>query len=164
MPPSWKRRVFPYLALMLSTASCGDPTGPQFPDVTGGYSLVLTETLDRREDGFSASFICVGSATISQQTGGEFSGSFIINASADCIQTSGSIAGEVRIDGGINFSAVLPGRQNSTFSGCLELAADTQLNGVFAAGTITASSSASYDCFSDGTWDVTNQITATRGT
>jgi hypothetical protein len=116
------------------TIACGsDSTGPSFPNMRGNYAVVHTLRLTEPTTGVSESAACTGTFTITDQSGGSFSGSFIMSASQDCGGASGSLAGEVRTDGGINFARVFPGadpRGLSAITGCSVTSADSQYNGV----------------------------------
>lgn len=139
------RYVIPLLLLLLVGCS-DDPTGPSYPNVRGDYNFVEKYTLNMGSYG-TQTMTCTGRVSIFEQSEGSFSGSYITNASTDCDASSGTVSGEVRPDGGINFATHTPGNQSSFASiGCFVVSADDQSNGTFANNRITARSDAVLDC------------------
>jgi hypothetical protein len=88
--------------------------------------------------------------TITSQSAGSFSGSFIVQQSADCDTESGTISGEVRGDGGVNFSLDVPGDDPNAFqalTGCTVTSADDQYNGTFVGNQLSVTANATLSCF-----------------
>lgn len=148
------------LCLAVALAACGDDsTGPTFPRVEGSYAGTWTFTLTHVASGANDAFTCPGSVSISDQNDGSFTGSFIIRAAGDCADsnpTSGSISGQVRQDGGLNFTLQVPGSSlnfMTDYFGCVFVSGSSQLNGTFASGRIQAAAASVYDCPVNGSWE-----------
>jgi hypothetical protein len=144
-----RRTVLPVLFLVALVACGDDATAPNLPSVRGNYAATWTFTLTLVSTGESASLTCPGSLSIANQSDRDFSGSFTVQATADCDAVSGTISGTVRTDGGLNFSTTVPGAGDDPFEtvlGCQFVGGDSQFNGTLSGDQLTASASASYDC------------------
>jgi hypothetical protein len=149
-----------FLAVLL--AGCSDSAGPSLPNLRGGYALAYTASVTEINTGEYAAGACAGTMSITGQSGGTFSGSFIIQASGDnCDTQSGTVSGQVRPDGGVNFVLGSPG-SGTGIPGCTYTSHDTEFNGVFSANRITATMDANMVCFPSGSYRVEWQIIATR--
>lgn len=156
---------------VLLAACGGDSTGPSFPAIEGSYAGTWTFTLTHVASGANAAATCPGSVDISDQSEGSFSGSFIIRAAGDCSDssaTSGSLSGQVRQDGGLNFTLQVPGSGinfMTDYLGCVFVSGSSQVNGTYTGGRIEAAAASVYDCPVNGSWEryqLELQVDATR--
>lgn len=108
-------------------------TGPTIPNIVGSYSGDWSLTVEDQETGDSATASCPGSVNVDSQSQGSFSGSYRIDAAGDCdTSDSGTVAGEVRSDGGVNLSLGSASGSSSDFeeiTGCTVTSGDSQLTG-----------------------------------
>lgn len=143
-------RILVSAALLVLLAACDDdPSGPSHPNLRGTYTTSWTYVFDAGEFG-SFMVSCPGTLNIAQQSEEEFSGSYTTTATSDeeCEASSGTIEGEIRTDGGLNFIIDAPGEVDEleALTGCEVISADNQLNGTFANNVISASADAVLDC------------------
>lgn len=147
--------------LMLAAAGClffltacggGDagPTEPTIPDIQGSYSGTWSITLTNQNTGESATVGCPGSVTVSSQSEGSFSGSYILEAAGDCdTSDSGNIAGTVRTDGGVNLGLGSASGSTADFediTGCTYTSGDSQLTGSVSGGSMSIDGEFFTDC------------------
>lgn len=137
------------LALFL-TACGGDATGSSFPPIAGTYSASFVVSFSNSIETESSSV--PGTLTLhSPSSGGAFSGSYIITGGG-----SGTIAGTIRIDGGISITQFgdpnadplesLQILQNEFYWCDFSRAAGTPMNGSVVGNTLSFSGGISVPC------------------
>lgn len=140
---------------VLTVGACGngggdDVTGPTIPNIVGSYSGDWTLTVENRNTGESASVSCPGNINIDSQNEGSFSGSYNINAAGDCdTSDSGTVAGQVRSDGGVNLGLGSASGSSASFediTGCTVTSGDNQLTGNVSGGTMNIDAEFFADC------------------
>ena len=135
------------------------------PSVVGSYNATFVGTITGAF-GERSTYTCPGSVDIPTQADSTFSGGFTEAGSTDCQQESGTIAGAVRPDGGVTFTADLPGGGTDIWQdgaerlGCT-LVSSTPFRGTLTGGTLSAEGNGVYDCWF-GTVNVDIQVSATR--
>lgn len=136
----------------LTACGGGDagPTEPTTPDIQGTYSGTWSITATNQNTGESGSISCPGSVTISSQSEGSFSGSYIMEAAGDCdTSDSGNIAGTVRSDGGVNLGLGSASGSTADFediTGCTYTGGDSQLTGSVSGGSMSFDGEFFTDC------------------
>jgi len=147
----WTKVGIATVGLLLVGCGGGDggPTGPEAPDMRGSYAG--TWTLEARvvTTGETASLFCPGTVTITSQSGGGFSGSFLIQGAGDCDDDSGTIEGVIRADGGLTLTVDIPGGDPNAFedlTGCVTISGDSAFNGIATGSSISFDASFTTDC------------------
>jgi hypothetical protein len=91
-------RTLILLSLLLAGCGGGDSTGPSYPPIAGTYSAIFGVSFSNSLETVSSNE--PGTVTLQSPTSnGAFTGSYVITGSG-----SGTIAGTVRVDGGISIS------------------------------------------------------------
>lgn len=152
------RCTVPVVVALLLASGCGGssgsptaPSAPSAPAISGAYSssTFWSFRFANVATGQSITITCPGSATI-QQSGSTFTGSFIMQSSADCDPSSGQIrSGSVASDGGVSFDIVIPGSDPNSLTaltGCSVISGDSLLRGSIRTGVLDASASAVLGC------------------
>ena len=110
------RRVLALCSLALALGCDRDGRSPAAPErleaaaspsVVGGYSATFVGTITD-QFGQSSTYTCPGTVDIPAQPDSTFSGSFTEQGSGGCQQESGTVAGTVRPDSSLTFTADLP--------------------------------------------------------
>jgi len=143
---------------VLAIVSCGGgsksptaPAAPSLPAISGTYSSSTFWSFRFADvaTGQSLTLTCPGSATI-QQSGSTFTGSFVMQSSADCDPSSGQIrSGQLASDGGVSFDIVIPGGDPNSLTaltGCVVVSGDSLLRGSIRTGVLDTSASAVLGC------------------
>ncbi len=152
--------------MLAGAAACGgDATGPTFPNVRGTYATTWTFTLTEVSGSALESLSCLGTITITSQSGGSFSGSFIVQQSTDCETESGTVSGEVRGDGDVNLTLGVPGAGPNAFLAptvCTVTNADSQYDGTLVGNQLSVTADATLSCFGFVNVRLTGRIDALR--
>lgn len=131
-------------ALIVLAAACGDDQGPtSIPDVTGDYAVTYIFTEPETKDSFS----CSGALQIREQSEGDFTGLFTLEASDDCTAQGGEFTGTVQAGGAITFSGLFEGAVGlEQIPGCSIVGGDSALRGTWIDGRLTVSSTVQLRC------------------
>lgn len=148
----WKLRIgIPtFFVIVALLGACGDdPTGPTL-QIEGTYTGDWTF---QSFDAFGAPIataICPGTMTLADQDSKSFGGAYLVTASGDCTglsPISGEIVdGQVRGDGGLNFTVTTAPFVGSPVGGCVLAAADSRMNGGVNGTTLSVFTTGSLSC------------------
>jgi len=168
------RRVLALCSLALALGCDRDGRSPAAPErleaiaspsVVGGYSATFVGTITD-QFGQSSTYTCPGTVDIPAQPDSTFSGSFTEQGSGGCQQESGTVAGTVRPDSSLTFTADLPGggsdiwQDGAASLGCT-LVSSTPFTGAVSGGTLSGEGNGVYDCWF-GRLYVDIQVSASR--
>ena len=96
-------------------------------------------------------FSCVGTMSITEQSGASFIGTATVSGDGDCDPGSGAVSGTVRHDGAVTISTGDAGQYDDleTTSGCVVVQADDRLNGTFSDSELNVTAAGIFDCPSE---------------
>jgi hypothetical protein len=172
LPGRWSRwaLLLPAAALAACDGSSPSapssvPSAPSMPNIRGTYSSAqMYATTAAFVGGPSDSMTCGGSFTISSQSGGSWSGSFIEQSGGRCVAMSGTVSGTVRTDGGISFSMDNGSSGDPLVAMGCRRTFDSGWSGQVSGATLSANRNTTYDCSGagEGILTGTKKITGTR--
>lgn len=138
------------ILLVALLGACGDdPTGPAL-QIEGTYTGNWTFQSFDVNGTPTATVICPGSITLADQDAKSFGGAYLVTATGDCTglsPISGEILdGQVRGDGGLNFTVATAPFVGAPVGGCVLAAANHRLNGAVNSMTLSVFTTGSLTC------------------